>query len=308
VWCELSEAERIAFSNPGDLPKITASDIDFDGSLEVHLLTESLSVLLRPGDGLTVSELTLLPPGRAPVPLGHSLTRRREAYHAGISDDAAAGDSARTIHSDLPATEKGLASKLVLDNYRRVSFRSLLLPAEAGRDKWFSSSADVIAPLELQGKPTVERHGDMLVMAGTLVSGKARLEKRLTIDLHRPLMVFRSTSSGLEGFTQACEICLNLLTGSESDRFVGLGRSRPISTGSRGTGVCRDLIVEDGWRGVRVRLTSTSFIEAAHMPLDSINRSERGYERVHQGMALLLAPGASTGNVLELRIEFEDLK
>jgi alpha-amylase len=307
VWCELTEAERKAFSGPRDLPRITASDIDFDGSQEAHVLTGSLSTLLRTGDGLTISELTLLPDGRAPVPLGHCLTRRREAYHTEISDEAGEAGPARTIHSGASATESGLASKLVIDNYRRVSFRSLLLPAGTGRDGWFSCSPEIVAPVELQGKPLIERHGDLLVMSGTLVHGSARLEKRITVDLRRPVIVFRSTSSGLEGHTQACEICLNLLTGSESDRFVKLGRSEQSSTGSRGTGVCRDLVIEDGWRRVRMKISATSFIEAAHMPLDSVNRSEKGFERVHQGMALLLAPGASTGNVLELRMELEDL-
>jgi hypothetical protein len=307
VWSELSNAERIAFSNPGDIPRISASDIDFDGKPETHVLTRFMSLLLRTGDGLTVSELTLLPEGRAPVPLGHTLTRRREAYHADIRDEAPADEQIRTIHSSMPATEQGLASRLVVDDYRRVSFRSLLLPVREGRDKWFSASSEVVAPVDFEGKPSVERHGDILVATGTLVRGGARLEKRLALDLNRPAILFRSIASGLEGFTQACEICLNLLTGSEDDRFVRLGCSEPIRTGRRGTGVCRDLIVEDGWRKVRMLLTSTSFIEVAHMPLDSINRSERGYERVHQGMALLLAPGASTENVLEFRIEFEDL-
>jgi hypothetical protein len=66
-------------------------------------------------------------------------------------------------------------------------------------------------------------------------------------------------------------------------------------------------VVEDGWRRVRVKITSAALMEVSHMPLDSINRSERGYERVHQGMALLIVPKASDGGMLEFRMELEDL-
>jgi len=307
VWSELSSAERRAAEVTGDLPRVTAADIDCDGADEVHVLTRSLSVLVKAGAGLTVSELTFLPAGRAPVPLGHVLTRRREAYHADISDADDGGSRVRTIHSKLPSTEAGLASRLVLDSYRRVSFRTILLPRDDGREAWFSCSPSVEAPEEPGAQPSVERNGDHLMMSCSLPSGAGHIEKRITLDLSKPVFVFRSSAQGLDGRIGACEMCFNLLTGGEDDRFVKLGSSDSVRTGVAGTGICHDLVVEDGWRKVRIRITSPAFLEVAHMPLDSVNRSEKGYERVHQGMALLLSPGARSGGVLEFRMELGDL-
>jgi len=307
VWTELSEAERKS-SPAGSLPRITAADIDFDGRQEVHVLTPSLSTLLRVGEGMTVSELTLLPVDRRPVPLGHTLTRRREPYHKGLPDDAGPGEGVRTIHASLPAVEEGLASRLVTDRYRRLSFRTLLLPRDGGRDCWLAVSPEVEAPEEVEGAPSAERLGGSVVMSGVLVHGSARIAKKVTVDLEKPAFEIRSVCSGLDGRRQGCEICLNLLTGSEPDRFVRIGSSDPVTTGRTGSGTCRELVVEDGWRKVRIRLRSQTALEVAHMPLDSVNRSERGYERVHQGMALLVMPASARAGTLEFRLELEAVR
>lgn len=303
VWIELHEAERAAHDRLGDLPVVHRGDIDSDGSEEILVITPRLSVLVRAGDGLSISELTILAPGRPPVPLGHVLTRRTEAYHSLVSDETA-GSGVRTIHDALPSTEAGLASRVVADPWRRVSFRSLAMPRGDWKRQWLACSNGIMAFQCLPGTVAVESCGHAVSVSAELEALCGRATKRIVIGLSEPFIECRTSFDMDREAAGACEVCMNLLAGSEPDRSIRVGSARALPVGRPGGGRAARIEIRDLWRGAEAVITSPRVLEALHMPLESVNRSERGYERVHQGLALVMAqePGARTELVLRLEL------
>lgn len=294
VWTELLEAERIAREAAGGAPSVCSGDYDCDGSSEILAGTTSISVEVRAGDGLALGELSLLPPGRPAVTVGNVLTRRREAYHALIRDEAEAPREGRagTIHGELHALESGLASMLSFDPYRRLSFREVLLPGD-GRE-WFSCGAGGMVARTPGAWPAVEttESGLLLGMDFRICEG-ASVSKTLSISAASPEVgydaLFDLSAGAVPGGRAGCEICVNLLTGSEDDRCISIGCRPPVRTGAIGEGHADTVTILDGWRRFRAVIRIEGGADVWHMPLDSVNRSEKGYERVHQGMAILIS-------------------
>ncbi len=311
VWTELLESERKARIHLGTDPSIHHGDIDVDGSEEILIGTSCMSCEVRAGEGLAVSELSLLPEGRPALPLGNVLSRRREAYHSGISDEQSARGHDGTIHGDLPSLEQGLASRISIDPYRRLSFREVVLPGGDSRADWFGCSGSCIAAVTPGAVPEIVRTAsDVHLSLGYAMPAGVLVEKELAISLHTPRISCRTEFEKADGMRVGCEMCFNLLTGSEDDRNVSIGGGSPVRTGLRGEGTAGGIVVTDGWRKVRIVIQSRNGIEfdVWHMPLDSVSRSERGYESVHQGIALLLSTEASGRTGIAFEVILEDMR
>ena len=294
VWVELLEALRISREAAGGGPSIQMCDYDCDGSVEVLAGTSSMSVEARAGDGLALGELSLLPGDRRAVTVCNVLTRRREAYHSLIRDEAADPHEghAGTIHGELHALEPGLASMLAFDPYRRLSFREVLLPGDGA--EWFSCGSGGMTARTPGARPRVEEsESELLLGMDFPICTGVRVSKSLAISLASPVIRYEATFDLEEGAAfggrAGCEICVNLLTGSEDDRTVSMGCLPAVRTGVRGTGHADVVTVSDGWRRFRAVIAIEGGADVWHMPLDSVNRSEKGYERVHQGMAILVS-------------------
>lgn len=313
VWVELAEAERTARECLGSGHSIHRGDIDFDGSEEIVAGTGDMSIEMRAGEGLAVSELTFLPRGGRAVTLGNVLTRRRESYHSSVGESAgeAGSEGTESIHGDMISLVDGLASSIAIDPYRRLSFREVLLPEPGGRDAWFGCLGGIAAAVTPGSFPELSTEG--AILSARLSYAIARgfsVEKTLSVSLSSPAVGYDSIISSAPGSPASrmgCELCLNLLTGSEDDRIVYIGAASPARTGVRAEGRAGRVVVEDGWRRVRVTIESESELDVWQMPLDSVNRSERGFERVHQGVAILLSTavpsGGSAGIALRFRME-----
>ncbi len=312
VWVELAEAERTARECLGSGHSVHRGDIDCDGSEEIVAGTSDMSIEIRAGEGLSVSELTFLPRGGRAVTLGNVLTRRREAYHSlvGESADGTPSEGTESIHGEMGALEDGLASSIAVDPYRRLSFREVLLPEPGGRDAWFGCRGGIAA-----ATPGVSPE---LSTTGALVSARLpydiapgfSVDKRLSVALCSPVVAYESalvSAPGSQASRIGCELCLNLLTGSEDDRVVYIGAAAPVRTGACAEGRAGRVMVEDGWRRIRVLIESESELDIWQMPLDSVNRSERGFERVHQGVAILFSAEVPSGGrtVIALRFRIE---
>lgn len=312
VWVELAEAERTARECLGSGHSLHRGDIDCDGSEEIVIGTGDISIELRAGEGLSASELTFLPRGGRAVTLGNVLTRRREAYHSLVGESAGGrgSDGTESIHGDMEALEDGLASSIAVDPYRRLSFREVLLPEPGGRDAWFGCRGGMAA-VTPGASPELSTVGDgVSARLSYPIAPGFSVDKRLSVSLGSPAVFYESTlvsGPGSPGCRIGCELCLNLLTGSEDDRVVCIGASAPVRTGVCAEGRARRVVVEDGWRRVRVLIESESELDVWQMPLDSVNRSERGFERVHQGVAILFSsvvpPGGRAVTALRLRME-----
>ena len=306
LWKEFYLAEREAHEALGDLPLVVVDDIDLDGREEVRLLTRHLAATVRPSQGLALSELSLPGDcpgagGSGPVPLGMVLTRRYESYHDRLTSveggSPADGARARSIHSGLRPKEEAMASLLAVDPARRLCFSDFVLESEiSGRSLRLADAGATPMSTET-GSVRIDRGGGR-PGSGTIVlraSLRGRdgtlLDKMLTIrgaeEVPRIEGVWDFT--GAPGTRVGTEINLNLLTGDQPDRTIATGDSSPVAAGSVGGRSCSRIAIVDGWRGVRISIEMDTDLDVHHYPVESINRSEGGYERVHQGMAVMMS-------------------
>jgi alpha-amylase len=299
LWVELHEAERLAL--PGSPPFVRTADMDFDGAPETTMVSSTMSLCARHGDGLALGGLALLPAGRPAVPLCHVLTRRAESYHARVSDTPAPPGEG-TIHGDMGAVTAGLASRIVVDPHRRLCLRDLAFTGEAG--DWMSCAglAEVAGPVRADVAASASR----VVLSGRTACGSTPVRRVLSLDMQRPHLESLSEYAPAGQVRCGMELCFNMLTGGEPDRFVSMDGST-VRTGLAATGRCRVLEVVDLWRRVRVLIESEDLLDAWQMPLDSVNRSERGYESVHQGVSVLLSRTSCRPFEIALRMTLEDL-
>ncbi len=88
-------------------PRATLKDIDADGEAEALLRSDELNLFIKPALGGVITEIDYKP---AFINLSNTLTRRREAYHTRLLEEAGGveGGGVESIHDVLTVKEEGL--------------------------------------------------------------------------------------------------------------------------------------------------------------------------------------------------------
>jgi len=270
-------------------PPTVDADVNGDGAVEVTARTRELVVTLNPTRGGSVTEIGYLPKA---LDLADVLTRRREAYHAGVRAPAgAAGGAARTIHDPPSAKEAGLAALLTYDGFRRASLLDGLFAADG--------EIDAVAPWEtcraaLGGvtlrHSVIERGGAITV---ALTSDDATLpvmlDKRVTVAGASLEARYRLSARerALEG-RWAVQWNLALTAGDAPGRYLTLPGRPSLGSAGRIDGPSEVTLVDE-WIGVEARLTWSPGAALGWGPVQTVSVSEAGFERIYQGTAFLLA-------------------
>ena len=301
VWKELHKAEWKALKTLEAYPLILTADINADGFDENVIVTQTRSLLIHPDRGLTVSEITFLHTDGEPAPLGHTLSRQSEEYHKYIP--GAGSDSAvRTIHDDMASKEDGLAEKVMIDRWRRMCFSDLVMPSSIHSGSWRKSDQE-ITHFQKPALSSSSRITDSTVsFSGEFVEGELRIRKRMTAYLKKPLIKTRAKYSVMPGNRAGMEICLNLMTGNSPDRYYRIDSGVNHLMSEEGEFHGKKIEVFDRWRAVKTTIVTNCESEIWVTPLDSVNRSESGYERVHQGAAFYVWGIADDAGIFNLEI------
>jgi alpha-amylase len=296
LWCELHMAEREAHRILCDLPVVDQRDIDADGRTEVLVMGGKMSLLVRPEEGMTVSELSYVPDTGRPVPLGHVLSRRPEAYHAWKGGAGGNGDTG-SIHDPLPALPEELAGGIVYDPLRRMSFADVVMPAGTSMADWSVSGGKVVRFAHGSTRSWESRAGGgMLELTARLERGSFGFDRLLRISLTESLVTAVSSCAFCESgeFRSGFELALNLLSGEAPDRTIVLDDDPPVPAGSTGGSVSKvdRIVVRDSWRNVAVEIVPHQPSDVWFMPIESVSRSESGFEKVYQGTVLYVSAAA----------------
>ncbi len=283
VWTELLRAGRAA--RPAE--KAERVDFDLDGRDELLLFGNAVAAVVRPGRGLICTALAWMG-GEVPRPLGHVLSRRVEAYHDLVEEPGEEEGGARTIHSDMRALEPGLTGLITEDSWRRCVFGDLILPSEADVGLWSSGDQAITAFQEAGCEWSWSQRGSRVDVEAVLRQGTVSVRKGLQLDPDAGTAELESSlRGGSPGDLFGIEICLNMLTGSSGDRFLCLDGGRRQRLGESGRRKASSALVADLWRDVSVELSVGEPADFWFAPLYSVSRSERGYEKVFQGSALM---------------------
>ncbi|HEV8472940.1 MAG TPA: alpha-amylase/4-alpha-glucanotransferase domain-containing protein [Methylomirabilota bacterium] len=284
VKSALLEAE-VALDAVVPPPPPALADVNGDGAPEVVLRTPALAVTLAPAEGGTLTELAYRP--RA-LDLGDVLTRRREAYHARLAAPAPDAGAAHTIHDSPAHKEAGLAERLAYDAFRRASLLDGLFGGDAPLDPVDPWRAALAVHGATRCHARVEPAGDGAVITLTPEVGAAPglLEKRVSIAGSVVRADYRVTC--VEPARWAVQWNVALTGGDAPGRYLTLPGSP--SLGSRGrVGDVQSVTLVDEWIGVRAQLAWSPRAELAWGPVETVSVSESGFERIYQGLALLLA-------------------
>jgi 4-alpha-glucanotransferase len=292
LWQSLVEAETIADNLSHDLPRYEDSatiDFDADGHDEIYFTSDRYTVLLSAADGATISAIDCRV---SQSPLVNSLTRRCEAYHAGIKNTSARqSQSVQSIHEQARAKEEGLDRWLHYDRWPRNCFRLLLFRPEKQYQDCTSVQLEENAALAGGNYRIVNRSATR----ATLVSDADpnwRAEK--TFSLARTASAFEI----------ACDVCVSLMTAGPASANLGIecvlnflapdaadryfesdGQRHPLRWSSSTAGP--ELRVVDAWKGIAVTLSAPSVRNFWIVPIETVSESEDGFERIYQGSQII---------------------
>ena len=284
VKSALLDAE-VRLATAGSEPTATTlADVNGDGRREVLVRTSALSVMLTPDEGGAITELGAL---ERRHDLADVLGRRPEAYHARLGE-APRGDGTRSIHDAPPEKEPGLAGRLVYDRFRRASLLDALFAADGELDPVEPWGVSRLALGAARFEPTVERQAD-----GAAIVLRHRATGDVWLDVDKRNSVRGATVSARYRIAAGApgrwgvQWNLALSAGNAPGRYLTLP-GRPSLGGSGRTSGISEVTLVDEWLGLQVRLSWSPGAELAWGPVETVSVSEAGFERLYQGLALLL--------------------
>jgi alpha-amylase len=281
AWSCLAQAE--GHLRRGQGLAIERLDLDFDGEEEVWAHSGEFSALVAPARGGSIVELTTFDPPHNWVA---TLARRPEAYHGEgheIPEPSSAHDGAATIH-DAESRRAGrtpydaLPRALFLDRFPGPG--ATLASFEAGRVDDRGDFAGARYTFE------TTPGGLSLAREGKVEGARASVEKAVRFDPTGSFEVrWRVAAPGGGSFASEATVFPAFLAlgrgGMRAD-----GRDLPWEEAGELAGVARLEFVE-GALGVRLVLAFDPAAAVWTFPVQTLSRSEKDFERVTQGIALL---------------------
>ncbi len=310
----LIAADRLLWeaTSPG-APRWSQEDINGDGRVEVTIRTPTLSLVLHPESGGSLTELAYLPKG---LDLADVLTRRREAYHAQVKAAPAAMDPGQiqTIHARFAAKEPGLQALLGYDRFRRASLLDGLFPESGALDPLHPWELGLLALGDCGMETALTGSRDAVTakfVARNLQGWPLEIQKELSVPSQEPALrvTYRLRWSGGDALLARWAIQWNLAltAGQAPDRYLKLpGRPSPARPGEVADRLTLSLV--DEWAGIEVAFRWRHAGRVAWAPVETVSLSEAGFERIYQGSAILfswpleLRPGGEWEETIALSV------
>ncbi len=270
-WASLIQAER-RVRRGRSVERLREVDLDADGAREIAVTGSAVSAVVSPRAGGSVIELSLHDP---PVNLGDTLARRPESYHEGVR---------------LP---RGFA----YDDTRRALFLDSLLPAgrppAAGREleplHALTDDGYAVSGLSTKGRSAAIR----LEREVATESGLVRMEKTIVLPLGGTQVEVRYLLTPIDGSLRArfaTEINLGVFFAQQPDGRTCAEGAEPIPLQKVGTFRGADAVaVELRDPALRIAVGAGKPADIRVRPIETLSRSEAGFERIPQCLSVLLS-------------------
>jgi 4-alpha-glucanotransferase len=305
----LIAAEDLAETAIGALQHAEMRDLDMDGVDEVLVADEGqvVTVDLDGGAGIGAWDIRAVRHALAAV-----MRRRPEAYHAALLEldesvhepavvaagsEGASGGAPASIHDTVRAKETGLAARLVYDAYERRSGLVRALPLHTTAEDWAMARATELGDAVDGAFEVVELAPGRLVTRreATIADGAVVVTKTLVIGGNRrqPTLSLQLDLEHLGGPPVEARIgvewALTMLGGGGNP--AAWWDVRGERTGHDAAGTATEIsTIAQGNDYIGISATTTTIAaDAWWAPIDTISNSENGFERMHQGSALLLS-------------------
>jgi alpha-amylase len=280
------------------------TDFDSDGCDEVLLSTPDYWLCFSPARGGSLLELDFK---KIPINLLDTMTRREEAYHQRLRESAKEqvplGDAIASIHNISVSKEAGLEKKLYVDWYRRASYIDHFFDSHVSLEDFsrcaYEERGDFVKgkysyALSKSGEPfslSLSRNGRVIFDG---VEFPVLLTKQFQFDRKDGGLIsdyqIQNISSAQFDIRFAAESSFALLAGDAPDRFYQffgkeLDDQRLCSIGVVDN--TQGVTLVDEWLKVRIEWNWADPTEVWRFPIETISRSECGFERVYQNSVAL---------------------
>jgi len=301
IYRNLILAERSLEPGKYTWLEIETLDIDFDGHEEVIAESNTLNAYFKPAVSGMLYELDFRP---SAVNLLDSFTRRYEPYHDPIRERAAkvaqtSGEKIGTIHDELGVKEEGLEKWLIYDEYERRSLIDHFLPVGATIEEFASGKCLELGDFlgaayefsKYRDRVTLRRQGSIRNPDGQVTPVELRKVVRIVPKEAVLEVEIQVTNHGERGVVcrYGSEWCVGLTSGDAADRYA-LVDDQPAGPLRRQVEhpLARRVALRDHWADVEIEwdFDGREVCVWRH-PIETVSRSEAGYERVYQSTCLL---------------------
>jgi alpha-amylase len=302
----LIAAEDAADTALGSQNAAELADLDMDGRDEVLLAAPDQVVAVKPAQGAGIASWDLRAARHA---VASVMRRRPEAYHEALrAHDAKAaapaanpgdgGGGATSIHDIVMTKEAGLSEHLHYDDHERRSALVRFLDPAATPDQYavarerevadFRDGEFAVDRLEL-GVVSLSRAGNVLgqpvELAKTIRLAGGRLDPELIVELE-----VRHRGTQAVDARLGVEFGVNLLGGGGNpDAWYEVDGERSRHDGSGTAEAVGAIRYGNDWAGVAILAAAEPAADVWWSSLETVSNSESGFERVHQGSALLFS-------------------
>ena len=280
VWANLLAAEQGVSQSEGEL-RLELSDYDLDGSRELLLEAPAQNAYLSPEQGGAVVEWDANGRNAADC-----MARREEPYHEQLRTGAS-GAGVVAGEEPIRVREKGLHRRLHYDRRRRLLFQAYLVARGATVGQAVRSRLPELGDFAA-GSFTLKR-GATMERTERITAGRrtalVRMAKSFRVNASVADLELSLTLSAEGGPLDALLLVeSNLgLPGGVADGSIG-GRplNLPVDLGPR-----TEVALRQPAAGIEYRFQQPQGGRAWYYPVETVNNSDSGYERIVQGACLL---------------------
>ncbi len=310
VYEQLLRAEQHVARRP-QRPDRKVADFDLDGMPEVKLSNGHIAVYLKPDRGGAAYEIDDM---EKCINVAATMTRREEAYHhrlveaararaeaaAQSGDGEADAGEAVSIHEQVRWKEPGLEERLFYDELPRDSFVDRFFAVNTRADDlrrcatedWGTFAGQPYAlktPRSKAARLTLERQG---AAGPSFERVPVRIAKRFSLSREPSLearYVLQFPQGAPPDTVFAVELNLALSAADAPDRnfFTQDGENLGNLTSTLELADEPALGLVDEWLGLELWLHADPAATFLTYPVETVNDSEGGFERIHQGSAVV---------------------
>jgi alpha-amylase len=284
-------------------------DLDRDSSPELIISSDTMNLYFKPSYGGSLIEWDYKP---ASFNLTNVLARRVEAYHRKLKEaenlsQRTNNHEPKSIHDIVSQKEQGLEEFLHYDWYNRYSFLDHLLGSETTLENFKTSRYPELGDfvnqpyrvVQISHTPSREEIRVTLGREGHLWEKDG---KRFPVRIIKSFNV-RGGSSEVEVVYQitnqntvtlrlwfGIEFNFNFLSENDPKRyyfFPGRHIADDLLNSTGKEGNVATICLRDEWKNLEVACTFDPPAEVWRFPLETVSRSEEGFERTYQGSSIL---------------------
>lgn len=319
IYRKLIKAEKTVRKILDNQIYIEQGDRDCDGYEEIALGGRDLTMVLSPGRGGQILELSDL---NSDTNVVDCLTRRREGYHRKLVDlnPESTAESTKSIHDMVVSKEEGLGKLLVNDWYLRRPLADHFLGTSTTIADFQSGDYNelgdfILEPFAASVKETDDSYTVSMIRNGHVWQGDfhcpVKLEKVVTFPKQGNVigLEYRIIQNDLEIMPVkfGVEFDFNLLAPDAEDRYVEIDGAKPESFhlgATNETVQASRIAFIDEYRQLGIQIEADRAGRIWRMPIHTVSLSEGGFEKVFQGNCTLFLFGKALSSGEEFKIGF----